>query len=82
MKDIAAIFEWLTGTRAARRIERGPATFGRFAEAIWPVVFESADDGLQSAQKNWAAFRARYEEESALIANINMRHPEWGVFDV
>src|SRR6266513_1193010 len=44
MQDIAAIFEWLTGRRAVRRVERGNDTFGDFARAIWPVILNRADD--------------------------------------
>jgi hypothetical protein len=81
IQDIAAIFEWVTGDKAVRRVDRGTDRFGVFAGEIWHVIFGSKA-GLESALKNWAAFRARYEEESPLIENINMRHPEWGVFDV
>ena len=79
--DIAAIFEWLTNTKAARRVERGPDTFRKFAASIWPVVFEKGDDGLDSALKNWARGIKLYGDGSALIANINFRHPTWGVFE-
>jgi len=81
MQDIAAIFEWLTGRRAVRRVERGNDTFGDFARAIWPVILNRADDGLESALKNWAKYRNEYGEESALIANIGFRHPAWRVCD-
>jgi hypothetical protein len=73
--DIAAMWEWLTMRPATRH-----TPFRRFAAAIWPVVIGKADDGLHSAMKNWAKFRKKYNERSPLMANINMRHPEWGVF--
>ena len=80
MLDIAAIFEWLTDTKAARRVERGTDTFGDFVRSIWPVVFEKGDDGVESALKNWAKGTKDYGDMSALIANIDFRHPAWRVF--
>jgi hypothetical protein len=81
MLDIQAIFEWLTNTKAARRVDRGRDIFGDFARLIWPVVFEKADDGLDSALKNWARNTKLYGDASALIANIDLRHPAWRVFE-
>jgi hypothetical protein len=85
MKDIAAIFEWLTNIEATRQVDRisgvGAGPFWQFAAAIWPVVFGEADDGLPAAMKNWSSYRKRYGERSALIANIAMRHPTWGIFE-
>jgi hypothetical protein len=84
LQDLAAMFEWLTGTPATRRVDRiegadsGP--FSEFAAAVWPVVFGS-DDGLSNQTKRWAAGRSRYSESSALIANLALRYPEWGLFD-
>jgi hypothetical protein len=80
MLDVQAIFEWLTNTKAARRVERGTDTFGDFAGSIWPVVFGKSDDGLKSALKNWAKGSKVYGDRSALIANIDFRHPAWRVF--
>jgi hypothetical protein len=83
MMDIAAIFEYLTDTRATRTVdwktreETGP--FRDFAGAIWSVVFSGAD-GLSAALKNWAEAKKKYAEPSLLMANIAMRHPEWGLF--
>ena len=82
--DLAAIYEWAVGCKAHRRIDRvgnfdtGP--FWDFAFAIWPVIFES-DDGLSSGMKSWASLTKKYSEASPLIANINLRHPEWRIFD-
>jgi hypothetical protein len=81
MLDIAAIYEWLTGRKAARRVERGTDTFGDFARSIWPVIFEKGDEGLESALKNWAKGTKVYGDKSALIANIDFHYPAWGVFD-
>jgi hypothetical protein len=85
LQDAAAIFEWLTDARATRAVDRikgietGP--FFRFASILWPVVFEKGVAGLSAAIKNWAAARSKYDERSALIVNIAMRYPTWGVFD-
>jgi hypothetical protein len=85
IRDAADIFEWVTNIRATRVVDRhsgaeiGP--FWQFVAAIWPVVFGKADGGLPAAMKNWASYRKRYDERSALIANIAMRHPTWGIFE-
>ena len=86
MKDIAAIYEWATGSKASRRYdpykdedqESGP--FWQFASAVWSAI-HGTKDGLSAAIKNWASYRARFGEKSALIANIAMRHPSWGLFE-
>jgi hypothetical protein len=83
MMDIASIFEWLSTTEPTRQVDRkthdesGP--FREFAGAIWPFVFGSSY-GFLAAMKNWASARGRFGEKSAIIANIAMRHPEWGLF--
>jgi hypothetical protein len=83
--DTAALFEWLTETEAIRQVDResgkeiGP--FWKFAGAIWPLVFRRGNSGLSAAIKNWAYARKRFDEEPALIANIALRHPPWGLFD-
>ncbi|HMF24220.1 MAG TPA: hypothetical protein VKG24_19165 [Pseudolabrys sp.] len=85
LKDAAAIFEWLTGTTATREVDRskgietGP--FFRFASILWPVVFRKGVAGLPAAMKNWAAARSKYNEASALIANIDARYRTWGVIE-
>jgi hypothetical protein len=85
LQDAAAIFEWLTDTKATRVVDRGEGIetgpFFGFASILWPVVFKKGDAGLSAAIKNWAAWRSKYNEQSALIANIAMRYPTWGVFD-
>ena len=81
--DLAEIFEWVTGIAAKRRVGRnthedeGP--FYRFAAAVWPVVFGSADDGLSSALRDWATARKKYAERSPVLRNLQMRHPEWRI---
>ncbi|HEY7243372.1 MAG TPA: hypothetical protein VH678_05755 [Xanthobacteraceae bacterium] len=85
LQDAAAIFEWFTGIKAARGVDRINATetgpFFRFASVLWPIVFGNGTEGLPAAMKNWALGRSRYHERSALIANIALRQRTWGVFD-
>ena len=84
LQDVAAIFEWLTGVRAARQVDRiegsdaGP--FFLFARLLWPAIFGNGVRGLSAALKNWAEWSSRYGERSALIANMDLRHRAWGVF--
>ena len=86
MQDIATIFQWVTGTEASRSVDRadgkesGP--FWEFASAVWPVVFGKGDDGLSSAMHNWARHKKRYGAGLALIFNIALRHPTWGLFEL
>jgi hypothetical protein len=74
LKDLAAIFENVTGQRASRIVnpdtgeETGP--FCSFAREIWQIVFRS-DTGLAGALRNWVRYRD--SESSAVIANIAMR---------
>jgi hypothetical protein len=78
--DAAAIFAWYTGKKATRVVDRNDATetgpFFRFASVLWPVVFGRGEQGLPAAMKNWAQEGSRY---SPLIANIDLRHPTWGI---
>jgi hypothetical protein len=52
LRDIASIFQWVTGTEASRSVDRadgkeiGP--FWQFASAVWPVVFGKGDDGFST----------------------------------
>ena len=84
LQDAAAIYEWFTGRNAARNVDRidgaesGP--FFRFASTLWPIIFGS-DAGLPAAMKNWANSRSQLDERSALIANIDLRYPTWGIFE-
>lgn len=83
LKDAAAIYEWLTGRRATREVDRddhfekGP--FFHFVETLWPVVFRESAPGLENAMKNWASARSRFRERSPVLFNINSRHPTWGI---
>ena len=85
LQDAAAIFEWLTGIKAARQVDRdkrsdaGP--FFLFASTLWPAIFGSGLRGLSAAMKNWAEGSSTYDEGSALIANMHFHHPAWGVFE-
>ena len=85
LQDASAIFRWFGGEEPTREVDRhtgkeiGP--FFRFANALWPVVFGKGVYGLPAAMKNWEWARSHYGEESALIANINMRHRAWGVYE-
>jgi hypothetical protein len=83
LNDLAEIFKWAAGAEPTRRVDRitnedsGP--FHRFAAAVWPVIFGS-DDGLSSALKIWAADGKMYRERSPVLLNLDLRHPEWGIF--
>jgi hypothetical protein len=83
--DISAIFEWITLRKATRRVDpiRGVETgpFYLFASTIWPIIFSNTKEGLPAAMKNWASAKLKYRESSAIIANMNLRHPLWRVFD-
>jgi hypothetical protein len=81
--DLAEIFQWVTNIEATRRVDRksrddsGP--FHHFTAAVWPLVFGS-DDGLSNSLKEWAAARKKYSERSQVLLNLDIRHPEWGIF--
>jgi hypothetical protein len=84
MKDLAAIFEWLTGRKAARGVDRiyhtetGP--FFRFAQSIWQVAFGNTR-GLKAAIANFVEARKLYQEQSPFLFNIAFHHPTWGIFE-
>src|SRR5262249_7721198 len=50
--DIAEIFLWATGQRATRCVDRIDGTetgaFFKFAETLWPIVFDGSDGGLKN----------------------------------
>jgi len=87
LMDIVAIYEWLTGKKATRRLDSvtsedaGP--FWNFAAAIWPPVFHNGDYGLSAAIRNWDGARKKKLKgtRSPLLANIAIRHPDWGIFE-
>jgi hypothetical protein len=86
MFDLEAIFEFVTGTRAERRVrgedhhehgkEYGP--FWDFVQPIWGMIFGS-HAGLSAAMKNWSSARNKFGDTSAILANIAFRHPEWRI---
>ena len=82
MMDLVAIFEWLTGRKATREVDRdlgkdtGP--FWHFAAAVWPHVFGKGRYGLSAAMKNWGKWHLRYGEESLFVRNMAMSHPDMG----
>jgi hypothetical protein len=62
LMDLAALFSYVTGKRAARNVpttgqdagkESGP--FLEFARAMWPVIFRNGDYGLLSQLEVWSA---------------------------
>ena len=87
LKDLAAILEFATEQWSGRRVrtdahvdagqDYGP--FWEFANAVWPMIFGSTN-GLRYAIKFWATARAKHRELSAVIANMDLRHPEWRIF--
>jgi hypothetical protein len=80
MMDLVAIFEWLTGRKATREVDRdlgkdtGP--FWHFAAAVWPHVSGEGRYGLSAAMKNWKKWHSRYGEESSFVRNMAMSHPD------
>jgi hypothetical protein len=87
LMDIVAIYEWLTGRKATRQVNRdtlkdtGP--FWEFAAAVWSLVFRNGTRGLSAAIKNWRSARKRKLKgtHSPILANIAVRHPEWRIFE-
>jgi hypothetical protein len=88
LQDLAAIFEYATGEKASRKVRVDPhpdagheyGAFWVFANASWQIVFGSTE-GLGYAIQWWAAARAEYGEQSPVIRNVRLRHPEWRIFD-
>jgi hypothetical protein len=83
MVDLAAIFEWLTGRKATREVDRdlgkdtGP--FWDFAAAVWPHVFGKGRYGLSAAMKNWEKEKRHPRHGgSPFIRNMAMRHHDMG----
>ena len=83
LQDLAAIFEWLTSTKATREVSRDNGTeigpFFIFASTLWPTIFGKGVTGLPAAMKNWAKWRSAYNEQSALIVNLALRNPVWEI---
>lgn len=91
MLDLAAIFEFLTGSPPMRRVrtdvydedagaEYGP--FYTFVEAVWLRIaglFERPPSA-KTLIREWGNHRNKYNESSAIITNLHLRHPEWDLF--
>jgi hypothetical protein len=84
LKDAAALFEWLSGIKATREVSRDDGTetgpFFHFTSILWPTIFRNDVVGLPAAMKNWAQLRRTHDEQSALVVNMALRHPSWGIF--
>jgi hypothetical protein len=88
LKDLAGIFEFATEQWAGRRIRsdayvdagQNYGAFWDFVSAVWPMIFGSTK-GLSYAVRFWADARAKHGERSAVIANMNFRHPEWRILE-
>ena len=83
LMDLAALFEHVTGRRAARRVprtgedaHRESGQFLEFARAVWPVIFRNGDEGLLSQLREWADHGSK---PSILMRVIDLSRPEWGV---
>ena len=80
LRDLAALFEYVSGLRASRVVD--PFTgeegghFLNLARAVWPVVFGNGDSGLELQLREWAADRSK---KSMVVRNIAVRRREWGV---
>lgn len=61
--DLAAIFEWFTGTDATRQVDReegfeiGP--FRTFSETVWYEVFNAEGLWFETSFKNWSVNKAK-----------------------
>jgi hypothetical protein len=88
LQDLTAIFEYATGEKASRKVRVDPhpdagreyGVFWDFTSAVWRTVFGSTR-GLGYAMQSWTEARAEYSEQSPVIGNIGLRHPEWRVFE-
>jgi hypothetical protein len=88
LMDIIAIYEWLTGRKATRQVDRtsgketGP--FWSFAVTIWPMVFGTGKESLSATLKGWdhAVKHGLTGTRSALIENIAVRRPKWRVLTI
>ena len=83
MRDIAAIYGWVTDTQPTRQFdpvaseEMGP--FFNFASACWIVIYGN-DDGLPSAMKPWARDKRNGADPSAIVFNFQhsgLESPLW-----
>ncbi len=57
LMDIIAIYEWLTGKKATREVDRDTSKdkgeFWQFAITIWPLVFRKGEASLSATMRNW-----------------------------
>ena len=73
MRDIAAIYGWVTDTQPTRQFdvvaskETGP--FFNFARACWVVIFGS-EYGLTAAMKRWGGDKQNDADTSAIVFNF------------
>ncbi len=78
LMDLAALFEYVTGLRANRVVDRhsgeetGP--FLDFCRAVWPVILGNGDTGLLSQLREWTNSGSK---TSLLISGIALRKREW-----
>ncbi len=87
--DLGAVYQFVTGEPPTRQVrggdhpERGKdyGPFWDFASAVWHAIFENGT-GLSYAMKDFAAGQAQFHDYSPIIANMGLRHTEWGIFEV
>jgi hypothetical protein len=87
LQDMATIFEFATDQSPTRRIrtdahvdsgqDYGP--FWNFVSAIWLIVFGSTNR-LSYAVRYWAEAQSKHGEWSPVMLNMDLRHPEWRIF--
>lgn len=76
--DLAALFEWLTGKKSTRRVDRdtqeetGP--FHDFAKIVWPMITNTGSDGFATALRRWAESSKKFKDTSAVLANFRLRN--------
>ncbi|MFY9958399.1 hypothetical protein, partial [Bradyrhizobium sp.] len=86
IRDIAALFEWMTSYKATRQVSRAngkpTGAFYNFAAALWPVVFGQGDDGLQAAIKKLTSAKKNTIKgtTSPILFHIAARNPKWRIF--
>jgi hypothetical protein len=80
--DLIAIYEWATGRTAGRSVDsistKEVGTLWDFVASVWPLIFADGLAGLSAAMRRFGDKKAT--ETSPLLANMNLRFPEWGLF--
>jgi len=84
VQEASEVYEYLTGERAERRVERDPphadcGPFYDFCKAIWQSRCGNVV-GLGNSLKRWAKFRNADDTSSRVIAQLAHLYPEWGLF--